>query len=76
MDQSNSRLRARIGRALVATHEYHRAVKFYEDALREVAKSAKASAGSASAGGGGNNWGGTEQSTKSASAAARTRPPG
>ena len=70
MDQSNSRLRARIGRALVATHEYHRAVKFYEDAIREVARSAKASAGNANTGGGG-NWSGSEQPTKSASAAAR-----
>ena len=35
LDPSNSRLRARIGRALTATHEFHRAVDFYEAALRE-----------------------------------------
>jgi tetratricopeptide repeat protein 21B len=38
LDPSNGRLRARIGRALVATHEYHRAVDFYEAAIREVTK--------------------------------------
>ena len=43
LDPSNGRLRARIGRALVATHEYHRAVEFYEAAIREVTKGAPAS---------------------------------
>lgn len=38
LDPSNGRLRGRIGRALVATHEYHRAVEFYETAIRELAK--------------------------------------
>lgn len=36
LDPQNSRLRAKIGRALVSTHEYHRAVEFYESALREL----------------------------------------
>jgi tetratricopeptide repeat protein 21B len=39
LDPSNARLRGRIGRALVSTHEYHRAVDFYEAAIRDVAKS-------------------------------------
>jgi tetratricopeptide (TPR) repeat protein len=43
LDPSNGRLRTRIGRALVATHEYHRAVDFYEGAIREVTKGAPAS---------------------------------
>ncbi|RYG69860.1 tetratricopeptide repeat protein, partial [archaeon] len=36
LEPRNSRLRAKIGRALVSTHEYHRAVEFYEAALREL----------------------------------------
>jgi tetratricopeptide repeat protein 21B len=40
LDRGNARLRGRIGRAMVATHEYHRAVDFYEQAIREVSKAA------------------------------------
>eukprot|EP01039_Chlorochromonas_danica_P002898 gene2898-3163_t len=32
----NGRLRGKIGRALVASHDYHRAVDFYETALRDL----------------------------------------
>ncbi len=38
LDASNGRLRGRIGRALVATHEYHRAVDFYESAIKDVSR--------------------------------------
>lgn len=38
LDPSNGRLRGRIGRALVATHEYHRAVDFYESAIKDVTR--------------------------------------
>ena len=42
LDPSNSRLRGRIGRALVATHEYHRAVDFYESAIKDVSRGLQA----------------------------------
>lgn len=35
-DSSNTKLRARIGKALTATHEYHRAVAFYENILNDA----------------------------------------
>lgn len=35
-DRKNIRLRGRIGRILVSTHEYFRAVDYYETAIREV----------------------------------------
>lgn len=35
-DPANCRLRVRIGRTLTATHEYRRAVKFYESAIDEA----------------------------------------
>ena len=41
LDPTNGRLRARIGRSLVSTHEYHRAVEFYESAIREIQKNNK-----------------------------------
>lgn len=46
LDQQNSRLRAKIGRALVSTHEYHRAVEFYESALRETSRLSSSAAAS------------------------------
>lgn len=36
----NSRLRSRIGRALIATHEYFRAIEFYENSIKEVMRGA------------------------------------
>ena len=41
LESSNTRLRGRIGRTLVATHEYHRAVDFYEEAIKESSKNTK-----------------------------------
>jgi tetratricopeptide repeat protein 21B len=35
-DSTNTKLRARIGKALTATHEYHRAVAFYENILNDA----------------------------------------
>jgi tetratricopeptide (TPR) repeat protein len=61
LDRTNARLRGRIGRAMVATHEYHRAVEFYEQAIREVGKAAAemGSGGIGGSGGGGSGGGGS-----------------
>lgn len=50
VDGSNSALRARIGETLVCTHEYHRAVEFYEKAVRQIVQQCS-NTNSASAGG-------------------------
>lgn len=48
VDGSNSALRARIGETLVCTHEYHRAVEFYEKAVRQVIQQCSNTGSSAS----------------------------
>ena len=63
LDPTNSKLRGRIGRALVATHEYLHAVDFYESAIKDAARSKAGSISSEgkyseSAGGGGGSSGG------------------
>eukprot|EP01041_Mallomonas_annulata_P001871 gene1871-3629_t len=39
LDKSNTTLRTKIGKAYIATHEYHSAIDFYEHARREAASS-------------------------------------
>lgn len=36
LDSQDKRLRARIGHTLIVTHEYHRAVEFYESGVRQI----------------------------------------
>jgi tetratricopeptide (TPR) repeat protein len=38
LDPTNGRLRSRIGHALVATHEYHRAIEFYTTSIKNLSK--------------------------------------
>eukprot|EP00607_Mallomonas_marina_P008435 CAMPEP_0182424556 /NCGR_PEP_ID=MMETSP1167-20130531/10752_1 /TAXON_ID=2988 /ORGANISM="Mallomonas Sp, Strain CCMP3275" /LENGTH=1377 /DNA_ID=CAMNT_0024604441 /DNA_START=94 /DNA_END=4227 /DNA_ORIENTATION=+ len=39
LDKTNAKLRTKIGKAFIATHEYHSAIDFYEQARREAAAS-------------------------------------
>ena len=36
IDENNSKLRTKIGKALIATHDYHHAIDFYEQALKHT----------------------------------------
>lgn len=36
IDPQDKILRARIGHTLIVTHEYHRAVEFYESGVRQI----------------------------------------
>ena len=42
-DEKTGRLCGRIGQALVAKHEFHRAISYYEAAIRDVTKAATTS---------------------------------
>jgi tetratricopeptide repeat protein 21B len=52
MDCTNARLRVRIGRTLVATHEYHRAIDFYEQAIKQSLQENTRGGGGSGMGGG------------------------
>jgi tetratricopeptide (TPR) repeat protein len=46
LDPTNGRLRSRIGSALVATHEYHRAIEFYTTSIKNLSNAVANTRGS------------------------------